>query len=811
MIGRRIKRREDPRLLRGKGQYIADLRLPGMLHAAFVRSIYAHARVLDVDISVAQHMPGVVAIFKNPACSPLDIEFARLPLLFPHPALEAVTQQPLSREVSHVGEPVVMVIADSRYHAEDACEAVQVSYETLDAVVTTEAAMARDAPLAHSWMKSNLAAHFQQNVGDAECALREAPVVVSLEMDIGRVSCVPIECRGLVATWSNSPAEPGLIVYAATQTPHMMRRIYADMFAAPEQSIRVIAPDVGGGFGAKEPFYVEDFLVPWAARQIGRPVCWIEDRLENLQASVHERQQRHWARMGVNQSGEILAVADTFIATTGAYVPWGIIVPLTTSTLITGPYKVPNYRCDVNVFYTNTTPLAPYRGAGRPQAALVINRLLDKAADQLGMDPAEIRFKNFIQPDEFPYSTGLLARDGTAMKLDSGNYPALLNTLLEDGSHDKSGSYSAWRERQRQASGEGELLGIGLAVAIENTGMGPHEGANVTIESNGDVIVKTGAASQGQAHETTLAQIAASVLHVPLERVHIHEGDTAAIPYGTGTFGGRTTPVAGSAILLASEKVRQKIRLLASHLLEAAVEDVEIVDGTAQVRGSPQRSISFAQLAQLASGRFPGSTFNYPIEPGLNATEYFLPRGSAYAAAAHLVVVAVDPETGNVRILAYTAAHDCGTILNPLIVEGQVMGGVIAGIGTALLEEVRYDEQGQLLTSSLMDYLLPAAVEMPDITITHIETPSPLNPLGAKGAGEGGTIPAPAAIVAAVEDALRPFHVEVKHIPLTPLHVRNLIAASKKKETWPLQGSLSLAGALPVPQTGSPATTFKEE
>jgi len=772
MIGRRITRSIDPRLLRGQGRYIADMRLPGMLHAAFARSPYAHARISDVDTSAARTLPGVVAIY-----SAADVEFAPLPLLFAHPALTPVTQQPLSREVAHVGEPVVMVIADSRYHAEDACEAVEVTYEPSGVVASIAAAIAADAPLAHSWLNSNLAAHFEQNVGDAESVLHEAPVVVSVEMNIGRVSCVPIECRGLLATWSHEPGQPNLIVYAATQTPHMIRRIYADLFDMPEQSIRVAAPDVGGGFGAKEPFYVEDFLVAWAARQVERPVCWIEDRLEHMQSAVHEREQQHYARMGLTRSGEILAVTDRFATTTGAYLPWGIVVPILTSTLVPGPFKVPHYHCDVDVFYTNTTPLAPYRGAGRPQAALIINRLLDKAAAHLGMDPAEIRFKNFIQPEEFPYSTGLISREGTDMQLDSGDYPALLRITLDKG------QYRQWRERQqagRSKPGRGKpapLLGIGMAVAIENTAIGPHEGATVTVDSSGDVLIKTGAASQGQAHETTLAQVAASVLHVPLERVHVYEGDTAAIPYGAGTFASRTAVVAGSAVLVASEKVREKIALLAAHLLEAAAADIELVEGAAQVRGSPQRSISLAQLAKLASGRFPGATFSYPIEPGLNATEYFIPKGSTYAAGAHLAIVEVDPETGAIRLVSYTAVHDCGTLLNPLIVEGQVMGGVVAGIGTGLFEEVRFNEDGQLLTSTLMDYLLPGAAELPDLTIAHLETPSPLNPLGAKGAGEGGAIPAPAAIVAAVEDALRPFHVEITQIPVTPARVRQWIVA----------------------------------
>ncbi|QBD77622.1 xanthine dehydrogenase family protein molybdopterin-binding subunit [Ktedonosporobacter rubrisoli] len=769
MIGQRVRRRVDPRMLRGKGQYVADLRLPGMLHAAFVRSPYAHARIVDIDVTAAKKMPGVAAIF----CAN-DTEFPALPLLLPHPSLKAVTQQPFSREVAHVGEPVALVLADSRYHAEDACEAIDITYEPLEAVVTVQGASSQDAALAHTWLESNLAASFVQNVGEAQAALNEAPIVVSLEMAIGRVSCMPIECRGLLASWSAGLGQSGLTVYASTQVPHMMRRIYADMFDLPELSIRVVAPDVGGGFGAKEPFYVEDFLIAWAAKEADRPVSWIEDRMENLQVSVHEREQHHRANMGLTRTGEILAVTDSFMANTGAYVPWGVVVPLLTSTLIPGPYKVPNYYCQAEIWYTNTTPLAPYRGAGRPQAALIINRLLDKAADQLGIDPAELRFKNLIKPDEFPYNTGLLSRDGTAMQLDSGNYQALLNSALEQG------QYWAWRKKQKAGS-NGKLVGIGLSMAIENTAIGPHEGATVTIESNGDITIKTGAASQGQAHETTLAQIAATVFHTSLERVHVREGDTALIPYGTGTFASRTAVVAGSAIQLASEKVRQKLLALAAHMLEASAEDLELVAGVVQVRGAAQRSISFAQLARLASGRFPGATFTYPIEPGLNATEYFTPSGSVYAAAAHLAVVEVDAQTGRISILDYTAIHDCGTILNPLVVDGQVMGGVVAGIGTAMFEEVRYDEQGQLLTSTLVDYLMPAAAEMPDIKVAHIQTPTPLNPLGAKGAGEGGAIPSPAAIVAAVEDALRPFQVSICQIPVTPQRIQKLINAAKKQ------------------------------
>lgn len=769
-VGQDVRRVNDGRLLRGHGQYIADIYRPGMAYVAFVRSPHAHARVKTVEAQQAKTVLGVLGIY-----SADSVLFPSLPLLFPYNTLDAVTQTPLGREVHHVGEPVAMVVADSRYHAEDGAAAVHVEYETLPSVAEMTHAMQEGAPRVHAHHPSNQAALIVQSVGDALEAMKQSPVVVRCDIKMGRVSCAPIETRGLLAEWNEAGNESELRVYAATQTPHMMQRIYAELFQINERQIRVQAPDVGGAFGAKEPFYVEDFLIAWAAREMGRPVVWIEDRLEHLLTSVHEREQWHHATMGLTHDGHILSVTDEFLANTGAYVPWGVIVPVITSTLIPGPYKVPNYSCRGTVVYTNTVPLAPYRGAGRPQAAMVINRLLDRAATVLNLDSALIREKNFLQPSEFPYATGLMSREGTPMVLDSGDYPALLQTLKE------AGDYVQWQQRKGKESSATRAIGVGLAVGIENTGMGPHEGATITIEADGHITVITGAASQGQGHETTLAQIAADVFAVPLDWVHVTEGDSQKITYGTGTFASRTAVVAGSAVKLASEQLRGKMLDVAAYLLKSS-QPLEMTAGTVRVIEDPTRFISFGDLALAASGPFPGSSYTLPTAPGMSATTYFTPAGATYAAGAHMVVVAVERVTGKVEILSYTAVHDAGTLINPKIVTGQIQGGISGGIGTALLEEIRFDDEGQLLTGSFMDYLLPTTLDVPDMTIRHLSTPSPLNPLGAKGVGESGAIPSPSAIAAAVEDALKVDTVQINNIPIQPMTVRRSILKSVTTE-----------------------------
>ena len=765
-VGQDVRRVNDGRLLRGHGQYIADIYRPGMAYVAFVRSPHPHARVKAVDVKQAEKVLGVLGIYSVDS----DL-FPPLPLLFPYSTLDAITQTPFGREVHHVGEPVAMVVADSRYHAEDGVAAVQVEYELLPSVAEMTRAMQKGAPRVHSQHPSNQAAIIMQDVGDAMEAMNQSPVVVTCDIKMGRVSCAPIETRGLLAEWNEAGNEPELHVYAATQTPHMMQRIYAELFQINERQIRVQAPDVGGAFGAKEPFYVEDFLIAWVAREMGRPVVWIEDRLEHLLTSVHEREQLHHAKMGLTHDGRILSVTDEFLANTGAYVPWGVIVPIITSTLIPGPYKVPNYSCKGTVVYTNTTPLAPYRGAGRPQAAMVINRLLDRAAAVLDLDSALIRERNLIQPSEFPYATGLMSREGPPMVLDSGDYPALLKMLKE------AGEYARWQEAKGGESTSARAIGVGIAIGIENTGMGPHEGATVTVGTDGHITVITGAASQGQGHETTLAQIAADAFAAPMDWVHVIEGDSQKIAYGTGTFASRTAVVAGSAVKLASDQLRGKMIDLAAYLLKSG-QPLEMAEGTIRVVGDPTRCISFGNLALAASGQFPGSSYTLPTAPGMSATTYFTPAGATYAAGGHMVVVAVDRVTGKVEILSYTAVHDAGTLINPKIVTGQIQGGISGGIGTALLEEIRFDDEGQLLTGSFMDYLLPTTRDVPDMTIQHLSTPSPLNPLGAKGVGESGAIPSPSAIVAAVEDALKVDMVQINNIPIQPMMVRNSILKS---------------------------------
>lgn len=769
-IGKALKRKVDPRLIQGNGRYIADLNVPGTLTAAFLRSPHAHARIKEIRLEKARELPGVVAVF-----GPEDGKaFPSLPVLFPHPNLIPVTQRPFDFVVHHVGEPVAMVIAANRYIAEDAIDLIDVVYEPLPAVAHLDDANKSDAPLAHQHLESNVAAHFQQSVGDAKAAIKDADIVVHHRFKIGRVSCLPIETRGLLAKWDFIGPEPELEVYAATQSQHEMKSILAKMLGISENNVTVKAPDVGGAFGAKAIFYVEDFLVAWAARMVKAPVRWIEDRMEHMMSSIHEREQYHEATLGVSKDGKIVAVIDTMLANNGAYVPWGIIVPIMTSTLIPGPYKVPNYYCDAKVFYTNTVPMAPFRGAGRPQAALIMNRLLDQAAKELGMDPVEIRRRNLIQEHEFPYRTGLLSRDGSPQIYDSGNYGEVLSKA------EKLSGYSDWRKRQQEYKQQGRYIGIGVASAIENTGFGSFEGATVRVEASGEITVLTSAATQGQGHETTFAQVAAEVFDLPIEKVTVRQGDTSLITYGTGTFASRMGVLVSSAIYKAATVLKEKALSIASVKLGATVEELEFQEGSAYLTNQPTTRISLGELAREAKGLFPGTTFPYEVTPGLEATEYFAPKAASVTGMTDIAVVEVDPESCAIKILDYTSVHDNGKLLNPLVVKGQVHGGIANGIGNALFEEIVYDDQGQLLTSSLMDYLVPSSTEVPEMKIGHVETPSPLNPLGMKGAGESGTIPVPAVIQSAVEDALSEWNIKVENIPVKPLHLKELIRQAKE-------------------------------
>ncbi|HSR27121.1 MAG TPA: aerobic carbon-monoxide dehydrogenase large subunit [Actinomycetes bacterium] len=762
-MGEPIPRREDPRLVAGDGRYLDDLGR-GALAAAFVRSPHAAARVVDVDVSRALEVDGLVAVYtyedlEGPMADPL-------PLLIPHPRLHAGrTAYPLANGVvRHVGEPVVMVVARDRYLAEDACERIAVAYEPLAPVVGLDAAVAAERAV-HDDVPDNVAAHMVQEHGDARAAVAAAPHRLELDLSIERSASMPLEGRGVYARWD--AADRSLRVYSSTQTSTSVRFALAVKLGVPVDRVEVVAPDVGGGFGVKivHP-WPEEVLVPWAAIRLGREVKWAEDRREHFVASAHERGQRHHVSVGFDDDGRLLGLDVEFLHDNGAYTPYGIIVPIITATQLLGPYKPGAYRAEFRSLYTNTVIVTPYRGAGRPQAAFAMERTMDAIAAYLHRDRAEVRAANFIQPSEMPYDHHLTFQDGRPLVYDSGDYPATLDKIKKLVGWDE---FEAFREEARAA---GRRVGIGLACYVEGTGVGPYEGAHVRVETNGTVVVATGLTTQGQGHETAFAQVAAETLGVPVERVTVVTGDTRRFKYAVGTFASRAAVMSGNAVALAAGKVRAKALRIAAEALETDPDDLEVADGMVRVKGAPEREIALETVAVLANplryafdeqtklatqfvvGR---GAEDPPVaeddEPGLEATDWYSPVRSTFANGMHAVVVETDPETAEVRILKYCVVHDCGRLINPRIVEGQIHGGVAQGVGGALYERMVYDENGQLLNASFMDFLMPYASEVPKVETDHLETPSPLNPLGIKGAGEAGTIPGAAVLAAAISDA----------------------------------------------------------
>ncbi len=755
LFGARIRRREDARLVRGHGRYVADVALPGMLHVAVHRSPHAHARIVRIEAHEARRRPGVIHVLV-----PSDVAtLGRLPLLVPHPSLispacpEILPQQ----IVSYAGEPVALVVAETGAQAADALEALKVEYEPLAAVASLEEALATDGPRVHP--AGNVASHFSQRVGDAAGGLARAEVVLRERFHLHRGAGMAMETRAIAARWD---ADLGQItVWSTTQAPQILRRLLARYLALPEHAVRVVTQDIGGGFGPKAIVYSEDILIPLLARSLNRPVRFIETRREHLLAVTQERDQWHDVELGLTRDGQIVALRDSFAHDCGAFVSWGVIVPLITSVSVPGPYRVPNYEVTLTAVYTNRVPVTPVRGAGRPQAVFVMERMLDLAAERLGLDRVAIRARNLIQPSEFPYDVGLISRDNSPRRYDSGNYPECLRKAADAVGW---ASFAAERERARA---EGRSIGVGFALFVEDTGLGPYEGIRVRVDPLGHVFVFSGTSSQGQAHETTLAQVVADELSLPLEQVTVVPGDTAGIPYGVGTFASRVAVLASASAAHAAAEVRHKAIAVAADHLEAAPEDLTLEDGRITVRGAPARGLTLGDVAGIATAPRPGYALPGKMDPGLEASGYVHVLQSTYSSGAHAAVVEVDRETGTVRLLRYVAVDDCGTMINPMVVEGQVHGGIAHGVGNALLEEIVYDARGQLLTGTLMDYALPRAADLPPFVVHHVVTPSPLNPLGVKGAGEGGTLPAPAAIANAVADALRPLAVEVREMPLT--------------------------------------------
>jgi carbon-monoxide dehydrogenase large subunit len=777
-IGERIKRNEDPRLLTGQALFVDDVDIPGMLHAAFLRSDYAHAKLLSIDITQAQERPGVVAVYTAEEMG--DDWQPGPPNVSPPPTIEGITfhsrtHVPLAKDkVRHVGEAIAVVIAESRYIAEDAVEDILVDLEPLEVVADIESALAPDAPLIHEDLESNLAAHMIQGKGDYQAAKAAADVVISRKIDIDRGAAAAMENRGIVAHWDEKSRH--LTVWDTTQAPIPIRNGLASRLGLTQSQVRVIAPYIGGGFGPKMMMhYPEEILIPWISVKLCKPIKWIEDRRENFYATTQERRQVHDAEMILTKDGKILGISHTFLHDSGAYDPYGLTIPLNTESHATGAYDVPNYFSDLTVVFTNKMYTSPIRGAGRPQGIFLIERLLDIAAKEMGIDPLEIRLRNLIPPDAFPYDREIIDQAFSLLTFDSGDYQPVVEKAAE-----MIGYEQFVKEEQPRLQTRGKHVGIAIVPFVETTGVGPYEGARITIEPSGKVSVATGVGTQGQGHFTVFAQIVAEQLGVDVKDVNLVTGDSSEFHWGTGTFASRGAVVAGNAIHASATSVREKVLKLASKLLEAPEEELELEDGYVRVADVPRLSISLGDLAAeanpLRGAVEPGT------EPGLEATAYFGPKSGATAFGTHAMIIEVDPETMMVEIKRYVVVEDCGTVLNPLILDGQIHGGVAMGIGNAYYEQLIYDESAQLLNATLADYLIPTANEVPRIEVGHHETRSPLNPLGTKGAGEAGTIPVPALFAQAIENAFHDLDLEILEMPLSPNRLFELLQEKESEK-----------------------------
>jgi carbon-monoxide dehydrogenase large subunit len=765
-FGKRIRRFEDPRLLAGKGAFLEDLQLPGMLHAAFVRSLYAHAEIRAVPVEAAR-VPGVVGVF-----TAADFDLRPTPTVIPHPAYRPCSQPPLAQgKARFVGEPIAVVVAETRYQADDGATALaaELDLEPLDVVASAEAALAPGAPILHEQLGENVAAAFEVSVGDVEAAFAGAAHVVRGQFAVQRYTGMPIETRGVMATVE--PIGGRYVIWSSTQWPHTVRQALSESLGVPEHRIRVIAPDLGGGFGVKQDVYPEETIVPLVAERLGRPVRWIETRREHFVGTAHSREQDHEVELALDAHGVVIGLRALVTANLGAYTRGlGVLCPSITAGSLLGPYRIKHYQATVRCVLTNKAPAGAYRGAGGPEAVFALERTMDKAARELGLDPAEIRRRSFIRPEEFPWQTGLGSAQ-VPITYDSGEYAAGLDRALA------LVDYPGWRAKQAAARAEGRYLGIGVASYVLLGGLGPYESAEVRVDPSGEVVVVTGAHPHGQGTDTALAQIIADELAIRPERVSVLHGDTDQIPFGVGTYASRNAVVAGSGVAVASRKVRAKASKLAAYLLEVTEDDLALIDGTYQVRGAPERTLTLGALAAAAA---PDRLLPDDMEPDLFARHYFQAPLPTFASGTQVGVVEVDGSTGAVTILDYVSVNDAGPRINPTVVDGQIQGGIAQGLGGALMEEIFYDEGAQPL-GSFLDYAIPRATDVPDVRQDHLETPSPLNPLGVKGLGEGGTLAPPAVLAAAVEDALAPLGVEVTRTPLTPSNVWRLIQAARER------------------------------
>jgi carbon-monoxide dehydrogenase large subunit len=777
LFGSAIKRREDPRLITGAATYVDDVKLPGLTYAAILRSPYAHARITSIDVSAARKAPGVLAVYTG---ADIKDKVVPVPCAWNVPNCDLkVPPHPLLAydKVRYVGDGVAMVVAESRAAARDAIDLIDVVYDPLPGGVDPQKIARPGAPQLHDEVPNNVGFTWVVAGGDAEQAFNTAEVTVKQRIVQQRLLPTAMEPRAAVATYNKGTGQ--LTLWATSQNPHIHRFLCSVMLKLPEHRIRVIAPEVGGGFGSKIPAYPDEALVSFAAMDLGVPVKWTEDRSENYKVTIHGRDHVEYVEMAGTRDGTITGIRTNVYAGLGAYASTAApgIPTILHGLVYSGAYRIPNIHGTVYGVYTSGAPVDAYRGAGRPEAAYLIERLVDIYARKIGMDPAEVRRKNFIPKDQFPYTVA------TGITYDSGDYEPALDKAL------RILDYPAFRRQQEQARKEGRYLGVGVISYIEICGLGPsqvagavgfggglYDSAVVRVYPTGVVRVYIGASPHGQGEETTFAQIVAEEFGYPVENVEIVHGDTETTPQGWGTYGSRSTAVCGSAVKVAAQRVKEKAKKIAAHLLEASEQDIEWKDDAFRVRGSPDQAKNFAEVALMAN-----VAWNMPqgVEPGLEASAFFDPSNFVYPFGSHVCTVEVDVDTGEVRILRYIAVDDCGPHINPMIVEGQIHGGVIQGLGEGLQEIALYDDDGQLITGTMMDYAVPKASQMPKLELDHTVTPSPVNPLGIKGCGEAGTIASAACLVNAVCDALAPFGIVHIDKPLTPARVWAAIQAAR--------------------------------
>jgi carbon-monoxide dehydrogenase large subunit len=760
-----ILRNEDPRLLTGKAKFIDDITLPGMLHATFLRSDFASAKINKIDVSAAKNHPGVVAVY---IAADFGDYWKPGPLQVPPPSVikgslfNARTLIPIAKDrVRFSGEPLAVVIAESRYIAEDACEDIVVDMEPLPVVTDMEKALEPGSPLVHDDVPNNLAADVYQERGNYAEAAKKADLVIKRKILVDRCAGAAMENRGIIIDYDDRTHN--MTIWATTQAPIPLRNSIAGRLGMFENQVRVITPFIGGGFGPKiMTSQADDVLLPIIAMWLKRPIKWIEDRRENFLATTSERDQIHFAEIALKKDGTILGVKDVFLHDTGAYDPYGMTVPLNTSTHTVSNYEVPAFITEIKMVFTNKMVVTPVRGAGRPEGVFVMERLLDAAARELKISPVDIRRKNLLPSNKYPFKSGIIGQDFVEGVLDSGDFAGNLKKTM-----DLIGYDDFVKTEQPKLRAAGKKVGIGVVNFTEGTAVGPYEGARVTVGGNGKVNMATGISSQGQGHFTIFAQIVAEQLGVDVKDVNVITGDTGQFHWGAGTFASRGATVAGTAVYNASLKVREKVLKLGAKVLEVPENELELADGLVKVKNKPDKSIPIGQLAVMANPM--RGTIEPGIEPGLEAVGYYGPPYGATGNGSMAMIVEVDPVTYAVKIHKCVIVHDCGTVINPLLLEGQVMGGLSMGVGNSFYEQILYDENGQVMNASFMDYLIPQATDMPEeVILGHNSSPSPLNPLGIKGVGEAGAIPTPSCFVQAVENAFEAEKVEIMETPLSP-------------------------------------------